>query len=178
MITGTFYKKEDADNAVRRLHDLGYTDGEISVMMSPETHDRHFSIERGTKTGEGAAAGGAIGGAITAIAAGLTAVGGIATVGTGGAAFPLVVGPLAAALAGLGAGGLVGGIIGALVGTGIPEMRAREIETELRRGGIVVGVTPRAAQRERVAEVLSSRGGTVRTETGQIPTRETRERVE
>jgi hypothetical protein len=34
----------------------------------------------------------------------------------------------------------------ALVGAGIPEERAREYETGLKEGGIVMGVTPRSAE--------------------------------
>lgn len=77
-----------------------------------------------------------------------------AVVGTGGAAAPLVAGPLAAALAGLGAGGAAGGIVGALVGAGIPEARAKRYEQRLNNGGILLGVRPRPEHRERVREIF------------------------
>jgi hypothetical protein len=53
-------------------------------------------------------------------------------------------GPLAAAFAGAGAGALTGGLIGALVGMGIPEDQARLYDEGLKRGGMVMGNTPRS----------------------------------
>ena len=64
--------------------------------------------------------------------------------GTGGAAAPLVAGPLAAAIAGLGAGGAAGGIVGALIGAGIPDQQAKQYEEHLNNGGILLGVRPHA----------------------------------
>lgn len=52
----------------------------------------------------------------------------------------VAVGPLVAALAGLGAGGAAGGIIGALIGLGVPEHEAELVANEIERGGILVGV--------------------------------------
>jgi hypothetical protein len=52
----------------------------------------------------------------------------------------VIAGPIATALAG--AGGLAGGIIGALFGWGIPEERAKHYESDLKDGGIVLGVIP------------------------------------
>ena len=66
--------------------------------------------------------------------------------GTGGLATPLVVGPMAAALAGLGAGALGGGIVGGLVGVGIGEKRAKDYEKGLRDGGILVAVRPKSKE--------------------------------
>ncbi len=54
----------------------------------------------------------------------------------------MIAGPIAAALAGAGAGGLTGGIIGALIGWGMPEERAKLYESDLKNGGIVLGVSP------------------------------------
>jgi hypothetical protein len=56
----------------------------------------------------------------------------------------VVAGPIAAGLAGAGAGGLTGGVLGALVGAGIPEDRAKEYESGIKDGGIVMGVNPRS----------------------------------
>src|SRR5262249_11704627 len=56
----------------------------------------------------------------------------------------LAMGPLAAALTGVGVGGAVGAIVGALVGSGIPEEQARVYEKGINEGGIVMGVTPRS----------------------------------
>jgi hypothetical protein len=45
-----------------------------------------------------------------------------------------------AALAGIGAGGVVGGFIGALVGMGIPEYEAKRYEGLVKEGGILLSV--------------------------------------
>src|SRR5262249_13889605 len=65
-----------------------------------------------------------------------------------GVAVPLLpiiaIGPLAAAVAGAAGGGTLGAIVGALVGAGIPEERAKQYQTGIDEGGIVIGVTPRS----------------------------------
>jgi len=55
----------------------------------------------------------------------------------------LIAGPIAAGLAGAGAGGATGGLIGALIGAGIPEERVKDYEEGIKKGGIMMGVTPR-----------------------------------
>ncbi len=167
---GVYYDRPSAENAVNRLQGMGYRENDISVMSRDPERAREFAEATGTKAAEGTVTGGVIGGALGAIIAGLTATGSIAAIaGTGGAAAPLVAGPLAAALAGLGGGGLVGGIIGALVGAGIPEDRAREYEEGLNRGGLLIGVNPREEHREQVRGVFDETRR-ARTERGDIGT--------
>ena len=123
-----YYDREPATAAVERLHNLGYGRDEISVMMDDKTRERAFSSIVNVKGSEGIAAGATIGGVLGAIVAGLTATGSVAAIaGTGGLATPLVVGPLAAALAGLGAGAAGGGILGGLIGVGIGESQRQTI---------------------------------------------------
>jgi hypothetical protein len=169
MESGIFYNRRDAEEVVHLLHELGYRDDEISVVMSDKTRAREFAAETGSKVGEGTAAGGLIGGTLGGIAAAMTtSIAG--TVVTGGAALPLVAGPIAAILAGIGAGGIVGGIVGALVGMGIPEERARAYEEGVKEGGIVIAVRAREGDRERVGQIFMPRDetGRVRTETGEV----------
>lgn len=167
--TGMYYDRATAERAVTGLHELGYTDKDISVMMKDKEMADKFATDTGSNAGKGALTGGVIGGGLGAILAGLTATGSIAAiVGTGGLAAPLVIGPLAAALAGLGAGALSGGIIGALIGAGIPKERAAEYELGLNRGGILLGVNPREGDRQRVREVLSAPLGGSRFEHGSV----------
>lgn len=115
--------------------------------MSDETRRRHFSgdhahdTELGSKAAEGVATGAAVGGITGAIAGVLRAAGTIALPGIG----LVIAGPIAAGLAGLGAGGAAGGLIGGLIGAGIPEDRAKLYESDVKSGGIVMGVTPRSA---------------------------------
>jgi len=145
MLTGMFTDKESSESAYQSLRSRGYSEDEISVLMSDETRKNYYGdgdtdSELGSKAAEGATTGGAIGGTLGAIIAGIAAIGtNLVLPGIG-----LVVwGPLAAALAGLGAGGLTGGLVGALIGAGIPEDRAKEYEAGIKSGGTVLGVNPR-----------------------------------
>ncbi len=145
-VTGTFTDRDSAERAYNSMLSRGYSEKEINLMMSDETRNRYFAndkkadTELGTKAMEKAGVGGAIGGTVGAILAAIAAVGtSIAIPGLG----LVVAGPIAAALAGAGAGGLTGGIIGALIGWGIPEERAKLYESDLKNGGIVLGVNPR-----------------------------------
>lgn len=149
MLTGMFTDKETSESAYKSLRDRGYEDDDINVLMSDKTRDNYYGdgrdadSELGSKAAEGTGIGGAIGGGLGALIAGIAALGtNIVLPGLG-----LVVwGPLAAALAGAGAGGLTGGIVGALIGAGIPEDRAREYEEGIKGGGTVLGVRPRTAE--------------------------------
>ena len=144
VLTGIFFDRGAAEDAVARLRQLGYRDDEISVIMSDDTRSREFADATGSMALEGATSGAIIGGGLGAILAALTATGSVVAIaGTGGAATPLVAGPLAAALAGLGAGGAAGGILGALIGAGIRDDRAAEYAEGLQRGGIVLAVQSR-----------------------------------
>lgn len=156
LITGMFRDRPSAERAVADLQNIGYTQNDISVMLSDATRSREFAADTGTHAAEGAGVGAGIGGTLGAIVAALTATGVVAA--TGGIAAPLVAGPLAAALAGAGAGGLTGGIIGGLIGAGIPEDRAHQYETDLNAGGILVGVNADTANTARVRQVLESEG--------------------
>ena len=161
---------EPAEAAISRLNDLGFARDEISVVVNEHTR---AEIEAAlTKAGgtEGAVAGAAIGGVMGAIIAGVTATGSIAAiVGTGGAATPLVAGPLAAALAGLGVGAAGGGLAGGLIGLGIGEKRAQTYEEGLRNGGILVAVRPHSeAQRDNVRRIFAGETTLGETTMGEI----------
>jgi hypothetical protein len=148
---GIYTDREAAERAVAHLQRLGYTPEEISVAMHGATRAKHFEDTGGSHVSEGTVEGFAIGGGLGAIIAGLAALGGAAAVvGTGGAAAPLVAGPLAAALGGLGVGGAAGGFLGALIGAGIPEHHAARVDEGLDAGGILVGVTPKPEHRNDV----------------------------
>jgi hypothetical protein len=156
MITGVFRDRESAEHAYRSIHDRGYDRDDVNLVMSDDTRKRYFEhgdhtveTELGNKALEGAGAGAGIGGTVGAIAAAVAAIGtSLAIPGLG----VVVAGPVAAALAGAGAGGITGGLIGALVGAGIPEERAKEYETDVKNGGIVMGVTPRSEEDARYLE--------------------------
>ncbi len=147
-VTGTFTDRESAERAYNSLGSRGYDKDDVNVMMSDETRRRYFSdddanTEFGSKAMEGAGIGGAIGGTAGGILGAILALGTNAIVPGLGI---VVAGPLLAGLAGAGAGGLTGGIIGALVGSGIPEERAKLYDSDIKNGGIVMGVNPRTPE--------------------------------
>jgi len=145
MLTGMFSDRDSAERAYNSLYDRGYTKDDVDVVMSDETRKKHFSDDDhdsalGNKAMEGAGKGSAIGGAVGAVAGIIAAIGtSLVIPGLG----IVIAGPIAAGLAGAGAGGLTGGIVGALVGYGIPEERAKEYESGIKSGKIVMGVRPK-----------------------------------
>jgi hypothetical protein len=145
-VVATYVTVHDANNAIEALHRAGFSNDEISLLVTDVAKKKHFAIEQGTKAAEGASIGSAIGGAIGALAAGLTVAAGLILPGLGA----LVAGPLIAALAGAG----VGGVRGGLVGAGFSETEAKLIEDELKDGNIVIGVLHDDADRVRLARTV------------------------
>ncbi len=144
-VSGVYYDRAGADAAYQAALDRGYAEDDIDVLMSDETRDRHYGEDPADDTAgshalEGAGAGSMIGGTVGGIIGAVAAVGTTLAVPGIGLA---IAGPLAGALAGAGAGGATGGLVGALVGAGIPEDRARQYESHVKEGGMVVGVRPR-----------------------------------
>ncbi len=149
MMARTFRDRESAERAYAAITARGYKHDEIHLLMSDETRSRLFTkddekTDMGHKALEGAGVGGAVGGVVGG-AVGATLVGFAAAAAA--LAIPglglVIVGPLAGAIAGAAAGATTGGLVGLLVGAGIPEERAKVYETELKEGGIVLGVQPR-----------------------------------
>jgi hypothetical protein len=145
LLTGLFRDRDSAERAYQSVTERGYGEDDVSLVMSDDTRERHFTndgreTELGSKAAKGAGIGGAIGGTLGAIAAAIAAVGtSIAIPGLG----LVIAGPIAAALAGAGAGAATGGLLGALIGWGIPEERIKEYEQGIKEGGILMGVKPR-----------------------------------
>lgn len=146
LLVGMFRDRADAERAYKDLRDMGYDGEEINVIMTSEGKERHFkgehkrdSSEMGNKALEGTGTGAAIGGITGGIAGAIAAIGtNLIIPGLG----LVVLGPLAAGLAGAGAGGLTGGIIGALVGAGIPKENADVFQKGLKEGNIMLAVRP------------------------------------
>jgi len=147
IMTGMFRDRESAERAYGSLTSRGYSKDDVNLIMSDETRKKHFSDEAGKdsalgdKAWEDAGKGAAIGSGVGATLAAIAAIG--TTIALPGLGL-LIAGPIAAGLAGAGAGGLTGGLIGALVGSGIPEDRAKQYESGVNEGGIVMGVNPRS----------------------------------
>jgi hypothetical protein len=167
FLTGSFSDLKSAERAYDRLRERGYSDDEISIIMSEDSLKKYFKdhdrsddrdksrdksddrSEFGNKAMEGAGAGSAIGGGLGAAAGIIAAIG--TSVIIPGLGF-VVAGPIAAGLAGAGAGGLAGGIIGALVGAGMPKERAEKYEQGIKEGNIVIGVQLRSDEDARQLE--------------------------
>lgn len=145
IMTRSFRDRESAERAYNAIMERGYKSDDIHVLMSDDTRKRLFSkddekTDMGNKALKGAGVGGAVGGAVGATLVGIAAAATALTIPGLGL---VIAGPLAGALAGGAAGGAAGGLMGLLVGAGIPEERAKIYETELKEGGIVLGVKPR-----------------------------------
>lgn len=165
-VTGLYDSPASASRAYEGLTSThGYKSGDIDVLMTDETRQRHFGdvkpgteLETGSKAAKGFGAGSAIGGGVGAALAALFAVGtSVVVPGLG----LVLAGPIAAALAGAGAGGVTGGLIGALIGAGIPEERAAGYERGLKQGGILIGTRARDEKHaEQIERDFGTYGGT------------------
>ena len=162
IVSAIFHDADDAEKAYRAAAELGYTDDEITVLMSQQARDRYYpservEVEHGRKTLAGTGVGGAVGAAVGAIAGVIAAIGTVVAIPPLGV---VVAGPLAAALAGAGAGSITGGLLGALVGAGISEDHAKVYKTAIEKGGIVLTIAPHsAADAEVIAESWEKSGG-------------------
>jgi hypothetical protein len=148
MVTGLFPDRESAESAYGSVTSRGYKPDDVNLIMSDETRNKHFAVdnretELGNKALKGAGAGAGIGGAVGATLAAIAAIG--TTLALPGLGL-LIAGPLAAGIAGAGVGGATGGLIGLLVGAGIPEERVKHYEEGIKKGGILMGVTPRTPE--------------------------------
>lgn len=136
VITALFNNISDASSALQTLESNGILPGDVSLISSESLSQDNFALTGNSKMPEGTAVGAASGGVITALLAGLTTVG---TIASGGAGL-LVSGPIVAALAGAGAGATIGGIIGGLIGSKIPEHEIKFYEDSLEKGSVLIGV--------------------------------------
>lgn len=138
--TEVFKDQESAEKAYQDAIDAGYRPQDINVLMSEDSRKKYYDsilVKEGSKASTGLGVGGATGAAIGGIVAAIAAVGtSLVIPGLG----MVVAGPLAAGLAGAGAGSIAGGLVGALVGWGIPEEKAKIFESEIKSGGIMLGV--------------------------------------
>jgi hypothetical protein len=137
VITGLYETPNRAARAVQALESEGVPGEDISLLIGDNFDRDAFAVRTQSKAAEGVAVGATSGGAIGALIGGLTAVGTIATGGTG----LLVAGPIVAALAGAGTGATAGGVLGGLVGAAIPKHEVKHYEDALNKGSVLVGVT-------------------------------------
>ena len=153
---GIYPNRAAAELAVDQLVAAGFSQSDVSVLMSDNQGSKDFAAEKNTKAPEGTAAGVGIGGTVGGTLGLLAGIGALAIPGVG----PLIAaGPIMGALAGLGVGGAVGGMVGALVGLGIPEYEAKRYEGRVKDGGILLSVHCDSSEEvSRAKEILKSTG--------------------
>lgn len=144
MVTGLFPDKESAEQAYQAISERGYDENELNLMMSDATCQRYFADELafGSQT-QVTEANAALGGTVGAIAGAITAPNGSLLIPGLGL---VVAGPLAVCMTGVDVGGITGGLAGALVGWGIPEEHAKEYESGIKHGDILMAVKPHNEQ--------------------------------
>ena len=152
-----FPSRSAAEAAVDQLTASGFSNQDVSVLMSDKEGSKDFATEKNTKAPEGAATGVGVGGTVGGTLGLLAGIGALAIPGVG----PLIAaGPIMGALAGLGVGGAVGGLVGALVGMGIPEYEAKRYEGRVKDGGILVSVHCDSSEEvSRAKDILKAAGG-------------------
>ncbi len=148
-VTATFKTRTAVEDAIDRLVVEGFSEDDFSVLVTDSTRSS-FAIKEGDKSGDYAATGASAGGAFGAFAALLMAA---SVIPTGGLSL-VAIGPIAATLAGLGAGGLAGGLIGSLVGAGIPEHEAKVFENSIREGNILLAIQVDDNEERKLAEKI------------------------
>ncbi|WP_373232957.1 general stress protein [Cohnella sp.] len=134
-IVGVFYSDQEAVNAIEGLKAQGYHSDEISVIGKNKDDIKAVTDETGTKAPEGAAAGAATGGVLGGVTGLLAGIGMLAIPGIGPI---LAAGPIAATLTGAAVGAGAGGLVGGLIGLGIPEIEAKQYESYVNDGRILV----------------------------------------
>ena len=154
---GIFSTQTAAETAIDRLVAAGFSNKDVSVLMSDKQGTKDLATEKNTKTPEGTTTGVIAGGGVGGTLGLLAGLGALAIPGVG----PLIAaGPIMATLAGLGVGGAVGGLIGALVGMGIPEYEAKRYEGRVKEGGILISVHCNSSEEvSRAKDILKAAGG-------------------
>jgi uncharacterized protein (TIGR02271 family) len=136
-VVGLFHNQMDAERAIRRLKDEGFSETQIGVAIKDRGRQEDLVEGTGTQAAEGAATGALGGGVLGGVIGLLAGVGALAIPGVG----PIIAGgTLASTLAGAGIGAAAGGLLGALVGMGVPEEDARHFDQGFRSGGTLVTV--------------------------------------
>jgi hypothetical protein len=155
-VFGIYPEYAGVENGVDALKAAGFRNTDISVLFPENVGTKDFAHKKETKAPEGTATGATAGALIGGGLGWLAGIGALAIPGLG----PFIAaGPIMAALAGVGAGGVVGGITGALVGMGIPEYEAKRYEGRVKDGGILLSVhSDNSEWTKRAKEILEHTG--------------------
>jgi hypothetical protein len=164
-VFGIYPNPLSAERAVDDLVAAGYSNADVSVLMTDSETTKDFAHEKNTKAPEGTAIGVTTGGVVGGTLGLLAGIGALAIPGVG----PLIAaGPIMGALAGLGVGGAVGGIVGALAGMGVPEYEAKRYEGRVKNGGVLLSVHCETSDEiHRAKEILKASGADDISSTGE-----------
>ncbi|WJH34237.1 YsnF/AvaK domain-containing protein [Paenibacillus sp. CC-CFT747] len=136
-IVGVFNTEQEAVKAIEDLKSQGYASEDISVIAKDKDDMRSLTDETDTKAPEGLATGAATGGVLGGVTGLLAGLGALAIPGVG----PLIAaGPIAATLTGAAVGAGAGGLVGGLIGMGMSETEAKQYDSYVNEGKILVFV--------------------------------------
>lgn len=159
VVLGVFSDSDLAEDAIFKLEDRGYSPKDMSILMKDTGAARDISENTGANVAEGAVKGagtGAVVGGVAGFLAGtvIPGLGGFLIGGPIGAALGLT-GAAATTVSGAATGAVVGGLIGALMSTfGLSEEEARDYETRINEGGILVAVPAKEGDASEVKAIM------------------------
>jgi hypothetical protein len=136
-VIGIYPDRTTVSDAINILHKAGYRTADLSVLSSDNQSNKDFGHEKHTRAAECAGKGAAIGAVLGAALAWFAS---IQIVTVAGFAPLVAAGPVLAALAGAGAGGMLGWMAGLLAGLSLNEYVAERYAGRSRRGGILLSV--------------------------------------
>ncbi|HEY2817815.1 MAG TPA: hypothetical protein VGK44_11870 [Casimicrobiaceae bacterium] len=155
-VVGFFDNADDADRATRDLHNLGFPDADINLVVSNVSQGDVETELPVLGDGTGPIAKGAVAGGVLGGAAGLAAsLAGLAIPGIGPI---LTAGPIIATLAGAGAGAVAGSVIARLTDLGVEKTDATLYAEAVRRGGTLVTLRTDERRADEASAVLRDAG--------------------
>jgi len=149
--------ESEAEKIVEALRMSGFSPSDISILMPDTTGVRDMGHEKHTKAPEGSSVGAGAGAIVGGALGWLAGIGMLAIPGVG----PFVAaGPIMALLSGAALGAAGCGIAGGLIGLGIPEWEAKQYESKLGEGNVLLSVhTEDGAEVKRAEEIFKVGGG-------------------
>lgn len=136
-VVGIVFSAPQVDLIVDHLRASGFTNGDISLLMPESVESCELGYEKHTKAPEGISTGAGLGALFGGTLGWLAGAGSLVVPGAG--AF-VAAGPVMGALSGAAAAGAVGGIAGGLIGMGLPEYEAKQYESKVKDGSILLSV--------------------------------------
>jgi uncharacterized membrane protein len=148
--------ESQAEKIIGQLRHADFSSSDISILMPDTTGVRDLGHEMHTKAPEGTAVGAGAGALLGGALGWLAGIGALAVPGVG----PFIAaGPIMAALSGAAIGAAGCGIAGGLIGVGIPEWEAKQYETKLNQGNVLLSVHTEDTDEVKRAEEIFKAGG-------------------